>query len=295
MSFSKFRSLLYLFLFVISFLILERSVHFFSDGFSVGRIFYPSKLIKEGYKKCDERVIKALNQPFYYLNCGAQCYAFASKDGEYVLKVFKFHHLRPSPLLSFIPSFKIFKHYKHRKTEKKQQELQRQFSSYLLASNHLEKETQILFLHLHETTDLPKISLIDKIGTKTEIDPNQLHFILQKKGTLFIDILMDSISSKNEAFAKQLLSSAVENCTARCQKGIGDKDPNFFTNFGVVDGKVFELDVGRFYLDQKKKTQREIQDELLCIFRPLEEKLTFLSPSLKAFLKEKIAEDEKKI
>lgn len=101
MSFSKFRSLLYVFLFIASFFILERSLHFFSDGFSVGRIFYPSQLLKRTDSNSTNQIANALNQPFYYLSCGAQCYAFASKDGEYVLKVFKFHHLRPSPFSLF--------------------------------------------------------------------------------------------------------------------------------------------------------------------------------------------------
>ena len=293
MSFSKFRSLLYVFLFIASFFIIERSLHFFSDGFSVGRIFYPSQLLNGSTSNCTNQIANALNQPFYYLSCGAQCYAFASKDDKYVLKVFKFHHLRPSPLLSLLPSWGIFKQYKEKKVKKKKLELSRQFSSYILASEQLESETETLFLHLHETNDLPSISLVDKIGIKTKINPNQLHFILQKKGNLFMDVLINSISSKNEAFAKELLSSAIQNCISRCKKGIADKDPNFFTNFGVIDQKVFELDIGRFYLDEKKKKEKEIQDELIRIFTPLDQRLTTLSPSLKAFLKEQIIQDEK--
>lgn len=295
MSFSKFRSLLYVFLFITSFYILERSLHFFSDGFSVGRIFYPSQLLERSSSNYTHQIANALDQPFYYLSCGAQCYAFVSKDGKYVLKVFKFHHLRPSPLLSLFPSLGIFKKYKEEKTKKKELELSRQFSSYILASEQLQNETETLFLHLHETNDLPSISLVDKIGIKTKINPNQLHFILQKKGDLFMDALLNSISLKNEAFAKELLCSAIENCIRRCKKGIADKDPNFFTNFGVIDRKVFELDIGRFYLDEEKKKPKEIQNELIRIFTPLEEKLTTLSPSLKLFLKEQIKENEKKI
>src|ERR1700722_581245 len=41
-----------------------------------------------------------LDQPFTYIGKGAQAYAFASEDGKYVLKFFKFKHLRPNTFLA---------------------------------------------------------------------------------------------------------------------------------------------------------------------------------------------------
>src|SRR5581483_5199999 len=41
-----------------------------------------------------EEAQAVLDQPFRLLGCGAECYAFLSADGEYVLKFFKMHRAR---------------------------------------------------------------------------------------------------------------------------------------------------------------------------------------------------------
>ena len=38
---------------------------------------------------------KVLDQPFFYLGKGVQCYAFISQDGTTVLKFFKHYHMWP--------------------------------------------------------------------------------------------------------------------------------------------------------------------------------------------------------
>src|SRR5579862_5235963 len=39
---------------------------------------------------------KALDQPYRFLDKGAQCYVFLSHDGRYVIKFFKLHALQPA-------------------------------------------------------------------------------------------------------------------------------------------------------------------------------------------------------
>ncbi len=50
-----------------------------------------------------------LDQPYRYLGKGAQSYAFLSEDGNYVLKFFKFKHLRQASWVSYVPKISILK------------------------------------------------------------------------------------------------------------------------------------------------------------------------------------------
>src|SRR5947199_6221017 len=49
------------------------------------------------------RLRQIFAQKFTYLGKGAQSYAFVSHDNQYVLKFFKFKHLRPNFLLNMVP------------------------------------------------------------------------------------------------------------------------------------------------------------------------------------------------
>ena len=49
----------------------------------------------------------------------------------------------------------------------------------------------------------------------------------------------------------------------RCKKGIFDKDPDFSTNFGICDGKVMQIDVGRFELDPTRREPAVYEKDLI--------------------------------
>ena len=46
-----------------------------------------------------------LSQPFYFLKKGLQCYVFISEDSNYVLKLFRWKELEPSPFQQTPPLF----------------------------------------------------------------------------------------------------------------------------------------------------------------------------------------------
>jgi len=54
-----------------------------------------------------QELAQILNQKFSYIGKGAQCYAFVSDDQLYVLKFFKFKHLKPNLLVDLIPSIAL--------------------------------------------------------------------------------------------------------------------------------------------------------------------------------------------
>src|SRR5205085_10468413 len=77
---------------------LSRLYYRLTDDFRIANITYdlpftpPWKvphLTLDEYKNLE----KILSQTFSYIGKGAQCYAFKSEDGKFVLKFFKFKHL----------------------------------------------------------------------------------------------------------------------------------------------------------------------------------------------------------
>ena len=54
------------------------------------------------------QIINILSQNYSYLGKGAQSYAFRSQDGQYVLKFFKFKHLKPNVLEQYLPNISLY-------------------------------------------------------------------------------------------------------------------------------------------------------------------------------------------
>src|ERR1700724_132490 len=80
---------------------LARLYYRLTDDFRLSNMTYslPFKAPWESPSLTPEQhreLAQILNQKFFYIGKGAQCYAFASDDQQYVLKFFKFKHLKPS-------------------------------------------------------------------------------------------------------------------------------------------------------------------------------------------------------
>lgn len=104
-------------------------------------------------------------QPYDFLGKGAQFYAFSSRDGLYVLKLFKTHH-------GFFAGQKS-----------KEERRARLFRSAGLAQDKLAKQTGLLQLHLHRTNGIcPEVLIYDKLHIAHRLYLDEVAFVLQKKG-----------------------------------------------------------------------------------------------------------------
>lgn len=290
MSFRKFCFFLYVPLAITAFLTVERLCHLATDGFSVARISHNLDTPPPSTSPLSADLSEILSQPFTYLASGAQSYVFASQDGRYVIKFFKFHHLRIPQWLNALPTPSFLQAYKRKKIQKKQRALKKHFESYEIAASLLQKETALIALHLYATTDLhSSIHLIDKIGIHYVLDANSLAFVIQRKGVSFYEALLKDIESNQLLQAKERLSHLLQLSITRCQKGVGDLDPDFSTNFGVIDGEIAELDTGRFYLEESEKDPEVYKRELYRITRPLHKWLEEHSPELLSYLDEELS------
>ncbi|MDX8430588.1 MAG: hypothetical protein SNF33_02110 [Candidatus Algichlamydia australiensis] len=254
----------------------ERFAHAKTDGFALVNITSPLRSNSKWEVENPAGWEEILKQEFSYLSCGAQCYVFASADGKYVLKFFKHQHMRIPPLLEKIPLPSQLDAYRSKKIEKKRALQEATFSSMKIAYDNLKEETALIALHLNKTDDLlSPITLKDKIGILHRIDPNQFEFVLQKRGKLAYEEIEKFMAQDEKYKAEKLLRDALLLTQKRIAKGIFDKDPDFKTNFGIVEGKLVQIDIGRF-----SKNRVDDPEELYRITRPLAAQFPQLFPPI---------------
>lgn len=271
-----------LIMFAALFVVVERLCHRATDGFAMVNIYSPPHKPKKDWSisisdKEKKALKERLNQPFHYLNCGAQSYVFESADKTLVLKLFKYHHMRVIPWLEPLP---ILQNWKEKKKEKKNREITLHFTSYALAMNRLKEETGLIYAHLNPTSDLQcKLTISDKLGIQHSIDLDKVDFLVQERGTLAYEKIDEWMKRGEENLAKQGISNLLRLADERCMKGIADKDPDFQTNFGFITGVTpFQLDIGRFSIDSSKKESHA--DELYRISAPFREWIALHHPTL---------------
>lgn len=238
-----------------AFFAVQQFCHTQTDGFRVYKITsslpYDSKWETRALSIEEKREIDAiLEQPFHYLGCGLQCYAFQSADRHYVIKVLKHHHMRPVSWLNSISFPGPLDKVRTGIIKARARRLERNFYSYKISYEDLPKETGVLFVHLNKTKEFDrKLTLIDKIGIAHAIDLNSIEFVLQRKADLVYPTLEKRLREKDLEAAKHCLDSLLDLILSRCKKGIADKDPILWRNFGFIENQAVEIDVGSFAKD----------------------------------------------
>ncbi|HSX11974.1 MAG TPA: hypothetical protein VLF61_00595 [Rhabdochlamydiaceae bacterium] len=214
-----------------------------TDGFALSKIrshlsFDPRWEIPQN--PAEARTI--LQQKFYYLSKGAQCYVFSSSDNRYVLKFFR-------QKLFYLPWASHFfsQEKKEKISVKKQAALEKDFQSYCLAYRELKEETGLVFLHLNKSrTFSSPLVLVDKLGIEHAIDPNEYEFFVQKKALLIPEKIEMEMHQGQLEEAKQTLRSLFALIHERIEKKIVDADANLKKNFGFSEGRAIQIDIGRF-------------------------------------------------
>lgn len=245
----------YLVLFLIVFNCVEHFAHKKTDGFSISRIKFGSSLT-EGKTE----VYPELNQSFHYLDCGNQCYAFASEDGKYVLKFFKYAKPPIPRFLTTIPVLNRFKPFRPHRYEKLLWKRQRDFSGYKLAFDSFREETGLITVHLDPTHhNFPTITLTDKLHCVHQLDLNETPFVLQRKATPIYDQLRTWIDSGQTADARAGIDSLIHLLKKRIALHIQDDDVHFYSNFGFIGTTAIQLDPGHFTQGITADPQQEME------------------------------------
>ena len=234
--------------------------------------------------------LELLSGPYTFLGSGVQCYAFESADCQTVLKVFKHYHSFPSNNTlqkMSLPSF--IENYRKELLNKRYKRLYSIFNSAALAYKELREETGLIYLHLNRTNHLNKtLTLIDKLGNHHFIDLDNTAFLLQKKGELLFVKLSSLIDSGDIGTAKQLIHSLICNISSRAQKRIVNTDPILGRNFGSLEGRAIEIDIGSFVKNPAPANSQELRFDGLFEIGDLESWLEKNHPFLIPFFQEEL-------
>lgn len=284
---------LLIFAFVIFGLI--RFYYYLSDDFRLSNItigelsFKPSweALPIQEEERCTLSEIFA--QPFSYIGKGAQSYAFVSQDQRYVLKFFKFKHLKPNPLVEILPDFSLFKSFKQKYKERKERKLIGVFDGYALAYREDRENAHLIYIHLVPTNYLHlQATVYDKMGFKRTIALDDVVFLIQEKGETLQVRLNHLLSEGRVEEVKKNLSRILMMYLSEYKKGIYDHDHSVLQNTGFIREQPFHLDLGKLNQDERMKEisfyKEDLGQVIWKIDRWLEKKYPNYYPELSTFL-----------
>ena len=191
----------------------------------------------------EEQLNQILSQPYNYFSSGKECYVFSSEDGNYIVKFFKQKHMDTTGFFS----------------KPNRKELRKKtYTSYQIAYEKFREESQLLYLHLTKTKHLKKtLHLTDNRGKPFSLKLDNMEFLIQRRGETLLSYLQKHPKEKEQI--KEKLITFVKN---RAAKGICDHDNNCEKNLGVIDGEIFEIDIGEFSLAQEKESCTTIENLL---------------------------------
>lgn len=211
-------------------------------------------------------------QKFHYIGKGAQVYAFASDDGQYVLKFFKFKHLRPSVFIQLLPPIGPLKAFKEQNVARKERKLNGVFEGHAIAYRYDKEHSGLLYIHLNLTNDLHKtVRLVDKIGREHLVDLDRTVFVLQKKGETFRTVIDALLAKGDIQGAAEKTKKILEMYKSEYAKGVYDRDHGISHNTGFIGDEAFHLDVGKFSYDPKMKDPSAHTNDLQHVQFKMEE------------------------
>lgn len=186
------------------------------------------------------------SQTYRFLGKGRQSFAFLSEDGKTVLKFFNRRYVE-------MPWYAFF--FLSKEKEQAKRTLRRNFfsHSYRLAERFFSEEAGLLYVHLDEGGNLPKVSCIDRASRRFEIDLNGAAFVLQKKGESFYPALRQM----ERAGRERAIEGFLEIVARRISFGLADGDHDVEHNFALLGGRVMHLDPGRLSLPENISAEHE--------------------------------------
>lgn len=253
-----------------------RAYYNLTDDFRVSNIIYPMPEraewtfpMPDGQR---EELKTILNQKFTYLGKGAQVYAFGSDDGRYVLKFFKFKHLKPSSLIALLPPIGPLKEIKEANIKRKLRKLEGVFEGHVNAYTHDRDHSGLLFLHLNPTTSLDlQAHLVDKIGIERTVDLDPVVFILQKKGETLRTVFSEALSKGDTALAAKRATQILDMYVSEYKNGVYDRDHGISHNTGFIGDQPFHLDVGKMSYDVNMRSPTYYEEDLRHVARKMDE------------------------
>ncbi len=263
-----------------------------TDGFAIEKIHstlpYDSRWDVPVTKEDMALLQKSVDQPFYYLAKGFQCYAFESADGKYVLKFFRHQRLRLPSFFKGLPDIAYLRDWRERREKELGLRLKYLFTGMKVGFEGAREETALLFVHLNKTNAIQKkIKIIDRLGSTYVVDLDQVEFLLQRKAQLVKPTLQRLMAEGKENEAQERIAQIfvlVERCA---KKGIQDTDGALIRkdNLGFLEDRAIYIDSGKLAYKESIKTKEGFTKDLKRL-RPLYKWLAQNYPSLATYFEQ---------
>lgn len=250
----------YFFLFFAFFFIFQNIYHQSTGDFRLSNIRYEETSFRPKTLNSSENLTELdkiktiLSQPYQFLGMGNQSYAFLSEDSKYVLKFFKFGHLKKNWILNLLPEVPFITRYLDGKNRSQEKRFLKVFEGYQIAYQEDPENTGVLFIHLNKTVNLlQSVTVKDKIGFEHIIDLDDVVFVIQEKVTPTKDVITDLLKKGDIDGAKVRVSQLFDLYLSQYKKGIYDRDHNLMVNTGFKENMAIRLDVGKLKKNNEVK------------------------------------------
>ncbi len=257
-------------------------LYYVKDGFSARRIH---SLNRETDANWSQETQQILEQPYRYIGRGRQCFAFASDDGKYVLKLPR-TDIYTLPFWARalpVPAYRSKLDLDHRSRETFI------LDSFLISANDLKDQTGILAIHLGKSRPKgKKLVLIDASGCTHHLSLEKTAFILQYKQPILMKSFSAALEKGDRKEAEKILDALLSVIVKRAQKGILNRDRSFLRNYGYDGKQAYQIDVGSFFrkpeLSRSEIYEKSIRDSV----DPIDEWVAKNAPEMEKYLKERL-------
>jgi hypothetical protein len=213
----------------------------------------------------DGEVAEAISRSYSYGGSGSQSFCCISDNGRYVVKFFKSMRQKDR-----FYEYLFFPSYRKAIRKRRDEANQAAHMSSIIAHKELQSETALLALHLGtEPCTTKRLTVRDRLGRLHMIDLNRANFVIQKRAIPTSEWLTKARAAGQHDRAADFLKELFTLVVHRRRLGYNDKDPHLIRNFGYLDGKAVEIDIGGFYIDRKKDERYFIKYELPKISKKL--------------------------
>lgn len=273
-----------LFLAALLFFGLDRLVRTQTNGFRIDKTTSPYTASPEWDFPAPSQHEQLLNQEFFFIGSGAQFYAFMGKDQKTVLKLYKHYHMWPgNQILVRMP---FTKKWKEKVIAERKKRNFYSYASTLLAAGPLADLTGVIYLNINPRLNYyPQVTLYDKIGIKYQIDLNNRPFVLQKRATTLFTYL-----KKHPEKIKEMIDSLFEHIHQCASLNIMNNDPILYCNYGVIDDKLTQIDIGSFVKNPFVKNSLIEKRELYFQSLQMREWITKKHPELLTYFEKRLNE-----
>ena len=228
-----------------------------------------------------EQIDAVLRQRFHYLAKGAQCFAFQSEDGRYVLKMVKQYRVWPREWWADVPLPSALHAWRDRKIAKANDKRQQWFASFKFIEENLKEENGVLHLQSFPSKVWDRsVTLVDAAGFSHTVNLAKTTFILQKKAETFEQRLKKRLENDDLQGAIADLHAFLGLLQGRLQRGICDHDRKVLDNYGFCEDQAMAIDVGNFYVDESVSHPQAAYREIERMAQQLKEFLEKRSPAL---------------